>query len=88
MHFSSYAHFNGTWLFQLLAEVNSPKPKWGPANLEDRGERYKLPDYGVYSLDIVESKIPPTGVESVLGVASREDGDAHPGADNLAFKET
>ena len=84
------AHLNCTWWFQLLAEVNSPKMKWGPANPDDRGERYKLPDYGVYSRDIMEneSKVTPHQVEPILGVDSRVEGEAGAGADNLAYKET
>ncbi|XP_052222330.1 sodium- and chloride-dependent glycine transporter 2-like isoform X2 [Dreissena polymorpha] len=75
---------------RLLAEVNSPKMKWGPANPDDRGERYKLPDYGVYSRDIMEneSKVTPHQVEPILGVDSRVEGEAGAGADNLAYKET
>jgi len=32
---------------QLLADINSPKKKWGPADPENRGHRYKLDDFDV-----------------------------------------
>lgn len=30
-------------MFQVLKNVNQPKEKWGPANVEDRGSRYQIP---------------------------------------------
>jgi len=33
--------------YQLLADINSPKKKWGPADPENRGHRYKLDEFDV-----------------------------------------
>ncbi|KAL4218936.1 hypothetical protein ACF0H5_021523 [Mactra antiquata] len=48
--------FIGYYCYQggvsVLVNVNSPKQKWGPANTEDRGERYKIPSIDVFNVEI------------------------------------
>ncbi|XP_060552019.1 sodium- and chloride-dependent glycine transporter 2-like [Ruditapes philippinarum] len=36
----------------LFIEVNHPKEKWGPSKEEDRGDRYKLPDFTLFNVEI------------------------------------
>lgn len=39
-----------------MKEVNTPKEKWGPANTEHRGDRYKIPDILNYETELEPKK--------------------------------
>lgn len=70
----------------LLVDVNHPKEKWGPANTEDRGDRYKLPDFNLFSVEIgpdTEKQALPEGDITTNGEVAN--GTAHPAVDNTAF---
>lgn len=65
-----------------MVEVTSPKEKWGPANTEDRGDRYKLPTLSVYSVEIG----PDSEKQDIANTETHTNGTiVHNGATNTAF---
>ncbi|WAR31682.1 SC6A5-like protein [Mya arenaria] len=71
----------------LMADLNSPKTKWGPADPEHRGERYRLPDFDVeitVSKDGMKETINGSGPVIEADVAN---GTTSVGQENDAFQK-
>lgn len=71
---------------QVLSAVNKPKDKWGPAKIEDRGTRYKIPTIDEFNMEINGGdpdtiKTPPISDHETTGYTN---GIAN-GVDNTAF---